>query len=350
MKATRAYALTLTLALAAAAAAQSLAGYEPGRRVLLDAHNAYPYQGRWGDRVERALATGTPLAIEQDLIWRPATATSPARSVVSHGEPFTGSEPSLRDFFESLRPIVTRALTSASREHWPLITVNLDFKDSEPRHFAAIWSVLGEYETWLTTADRGTTVQHVAPLHVGPVLVLTGSDPAQQIAFHDLVPLGGKLRVFGAVLPAVAPEGALAGKPAAVAPGGAMAGKPAAVAPGGAMKDKPAPPVATNYRRWSNNPWSVVEPEGQNHAGEWTADDARRLHQAVRAAHDAGLWIRFYTLNGHPPERGEQMGWTPSYNFTSLDNARIRWRAAIDAGVDFVATDQYEEYAQISSR
>jgi hypothetical protein len=44
------------------------------------------------------------------------------------------------------------------------------------------------------------------------------------------------------------------------------------------------------------------------------------------------------------------MGWTPSYNFTSLDAARIRWRAAIDAGVDFIATDQYEEYAQISSR
>jgi len=313
MTATKAYALTLTLALAAATAAQSPAGYEPGRRVLLDAHNAYPYQGRWGDRVERALATGTPLAIEQDLIWRPATATTPAHSVVSHGEPFTGTEPSLRDFLESLRPIVTRALIAASREHWPLITINLDFKDSEPQHFAAIWNVLGEYETWLTTADRGTTPQHVEPLHVGPLLVLTGSDPAQQIAFHDLVPLRGKLRLFGAALPT-------------------------------------GPPRATNYRRWSNNPWSVVEPEGQNHAGDWTSDDARRLHQAVRAAHDAGLWIRFYTLNGHSLERGERMGWTPSYNFTSLDSARIRWRAAIDAGVDFLATDQYEEYAQISSR
>ena len=324
MKATRTYALTLTLALAAAAAAQSPAGYEPGRRVLLDAHNAYPYQGRWGDRVARALATGTPLAIEQDLIWRPATATTPARSVVSHGEPFTGTEPSLRDFFESLRPISTRALAAASRERWPLVTVSLDFKDSEPQHFAAIWNVLGEYETWLTTADRGTTVEHVEPLHVGPVLVLTGSDPAQQIAFHDLVPLGGKLRLFGAVI--------------------------SAAAPGGAMAGKPAPPVATNYRRWSNNPWSVVEPEGQNRAGDWTADDARRLHQAVRTAHDAGLWIRFYTLNGHSPERGEQMGWAPSYNFNSLDNARVRWRAAIAAGVDFIATDQYEDYVQSSSR
>ena len=232
--------------------------------MLLDAHNAYPYQGRWGDRVERALATGTPLAIEQDLIWRPATAATPARSIVSHGEPFTGTEPGLRDFFESLRPIVTRALTGSSREHWPLITVNLDFKDSEPAHFAAIWSVLGEYEAWLTTADRaGSTEEHVEPLHVGPVLVLTGSDPAQQIAFHDLVPLGGSPSLR-CLLPVRCAR----------------------------WHDRRAsrPAFATNYRRWSNNPWSVVEPEGQNRAGEWTADDARRLVRrfAPRMRRDCG--------------------------------------------------------------
>ena len=41
---------------------------------------------------------------------------------------------------------------------------------------------------------------------------------------------------------------------------------------------------------------------------------------------------------------------TPSYNFGSLEAVRHRWRAAIAAGVDFVATDQYEEFAKISSR
>ena len=66
-------------------------------------------------------------------------------------------------------------------------------------------------------------------------------------------------------------------------------------------------------------------------------------------AHDAGLWIRFYTLNGHSPEHGKHMGYTPSYNFGSLEAVRHRWRAAIAAGVDFVATDQYEEFAKISS-
>ena len=31
---------------------------------LLDAHNCYPYEGRWTDRIDRALAVGFPVAIE----------------------------------------------------------------------------------------------------------------------------------------------------------------------------------------------------------------------------------------------------------------------------------------------
>jgi hypothetical protein len=288
------------LSLAAVLAAQGPSRFEPGRRVLLDAHNAYAYQGHWADRIDRALATGTPLAIEQDLLWHPS-----AYSIVSHGEPFTGQEPTLRDFFEHIRPIVAEALNSRSREQWPLITLNLDFKDTYPQHFAAIWRVLGDYEHWLTTAARGADVWTIQPLRVGPVLVLTGAHPAQQIAFHDDVPAGSRLRLFGAVQP-------------------------------GDFR-------ATNYHRWSNNAWGVVEPGGQNNAGDWTDEDNDRLRKLVDAAHHAGLWIRFYTLNGHSPADGERMGWTPTYNFGSIDAARVRWRAAIAAGVDFIATDQYEE-------
>jgi hypothetical protein len=65
----------------------------------------------------------------------------------------------------------------------------------------------------------------------------------------------------------------------------------------------------------------------------------------VRTAHDGGLWIRFYTLNGHDPA-DVSGGWSASYNFGSLGAARERWRAAIMAGVDFVAVDQYEEFAK----
>ena len=308
----RVHRLAFCLALVTILAAHAPAGFAPGRRVLLDAHNAYPYQGRWHDRLDRALATGLPLAIEQDLIWRPATPDKPAHSIVSHGEPFTGQEPSLRDFFERIRPVAEKALASGAREQWPLVTLNLDFKDSAPEHFAAIWQLLGEYEGWLTTAPRTADAAIVQPLTLGPVLVLTGAAPAQQSVFLDAIPIGSKLRVFGAV--------------------------------------PPGPLHASNYVRWSNNPWSVVEPEGQNKAGEWTSADADRLRLTVRLAHEAGLWIRFYTLNGHSTEQGERMGWSPGYNFASLDAARIRWRAAIAAGVDFVATDQYEDYAQISPR
>src|SRR5262245_11979438 len=42
-----------------------------GTRVLLDAHNAYVENGEWSDRLDRALATGLPIAIEQDLVWVP---------------------------------------------------------------------------------------------------------------------------------------------------------------------------------------------------------------------------------------------------------------------------------------
>ncbi|MEO5739473.1 MAG: hypothetical protein ABIS29_02645 [Vicinamibacterales bacterium] len=136
--------------------------------------------------------TGTPLAIEQDLVWLPATAANQAHSIVSHGEPFTGAEPTLRDLLERIRPIATRALASDSREHWPLITVNLDFKDSHAEHFAAIRTLLAEYEAWLTTALRTNDIGSVQPLSLGPVLVLTGADPAQQAVFHDEVPIGSR--------------------------------------------------------------------------------------------------------------------------------------------------------------
>ena len=283
----------------------------PGTSVLLDAHNAYPYQGRWNDHLERALSTGTPLAIEQDLIWRPATANSPAHSIVSHGEPFTRMEPTLRDFFERMRPIMTRALAENDRNRWPVVTLNLDFKDSHPEHFAAIWRLLGAYEHWLTTAKRVSDGAQIQRLNAGLLLVLTGSDPAQRVAFHDSVPVGSALKVFGAV--------------------------------------NPPNLQATNYARWSNNPWSAVEPEGQPNGGDWTKHDRERLVTLVNTAHAAGLWIRFYTLNGHPHEEGERQGWSPGYNFGSLDAARIRWRAAIDARVDFIATDQYEDFALLKN-
>jgi glycerophosphoryl diester phosphodiesterase len=102
---------------------------------------------------------------------------------------------------------------------------------------------------------------------------------------------------------------------------------------------------ATNYRRWTNFSWHVVEQGGQPRAGAWTASDAARLNAIVNRAHEQGLWVRFYTLNGHGA--GANRGWTDSYNFGSAAAVIERWQAAIAAGVDFVATDQYEDFARV---
>ncbi|MCC6539843.1 MAG: hypothetical protein IT162_20010 [Bryobacterales bacterium] len=274
--------------------------------VLLDAHNCYPENGRWADRIDRALAQGLPVAIEQDLAWHNG------RSVLSHEKQPTGKEPGMREhFFERIRPLVEKELREGDRSKWPVIVLNLDFKTDEPAHHQAVWKLLGKYERWLTTAPRTATPADPAPLDRKPVLVLTGVNAAQQQTFHDAVRVGGKLRVFGAV------EGGAAGTAR-----------------------------ATNYRRWSNNPWNVVEAGGQPKAGDWTPADDARLRQLVDAAHERGLMIRFYTLNGHVAETGPEKGWGRGYNFGSLEAARLRWRAAIAAGVDFVATDQYEEFAR----
>lgn len=324
--------VTLTLAALRPATALTVS-LVPGRRVLLDAHNAYPYGGQWGDRLDRALSTGLPIAVEQDLVWHRDPQTGRAWSVVSHGDPFTGGEPTLEvDFFERIRPLVEQAFREDRRMSWPLIVLNLDFKTNEPEHHAAVWTTLGRYKSWLTTATRTPSLDEITELEPGPVLVLTGESDEQERSFHDLVPLGAKLRVFGAVH----------SRPAQVG---------AAVRTGVEVGDPPVvlPAPRTNYRRWWNHAWAAVESGGQANAGEWTPQDEGRLARLVERAHTSGLWIRFYTLNGHDPADRSQ-GWIGSYNFGSYSAAERRWRAVIDAGVDFVAVDQYEDFARVLQR
>jgi hypothetical protein len=86
-----------------------------------------------------------------------------------------------------------------------------------------------------------------------------------------------------------------------------------------------------------------VEEGGQRNAGDWTAADDRRLRALVRHAHRLGYWIRFYTLDGFAPD--ENRGWEEGYNFGSRQAAMARWKAAIAAGVNLIATDQYEALA-----
>jgi hypothetical protein len=87
-----------------------------------------------------------------------------------------------------------------------------------------------------------------------------------------------------------------------------------------------------------------VEEGGQPRAGEWTPAEAARLKALVDHAHKQGFWIRFYTLDGFGA--GEDQGWGNAYNFGSQEAVRVRWKAALDAGVNLIASDQYEELAR----
>lgn len=319
-------ALVITSAVAAPLNAQrpdaGVSHYAAGERMLLDAHNCYNH-----DELDRALGTGTPLAIEQDLVWYQDPSTRAFRSVVSHGDSDVQTAPDFEKyFFDTVKPVMEKALAENRRADWPLITLNLDFKTNEPEHHAFVLALLHKYEAWLTTAARTSTPGVPAPLTVGPMLVLTGSNDRQQVDFHDIVPVGQKLLLFGAINDAKIP-GATAQQRAVN-----HATVPAEIV---------IPVNVTNYRRWVNFPWAVVEAGGQGKAEEWTATDIARLRALVARAHAMHLWIRLYTLNGDDTKPAG------GYNFGSAAAALARWKAAIDAKVDFLATDQYEEFARV---
>jgi hypothetical protein len=302
--------------------AQNQVSLTPVTHTTLDAHNCYPYEGQWSDRIDRALAQGFPVAIEQDLFWYTDPKTGDSRSLLAHTNVFHGDEPSLETyFFERIRPLIEAELLSPQPAKWPLITLNLDIKTDEVEHLRSIYATLQRYQTWLTTAVNAANPSQVQSLHPGPVLVLAGPSDRLEQVFHKDVPVGAPLLVFGAVH---------------------TVSTSSFVAPEDLERES-----ATNYRRWWNNSWSTVEAGGPSKSAAWTSQGEERLRAMVRQAHDRGLWIRFYTLDGATPEQQKRNGWFKTYNFPSLPAAEMRWSAALRAGVDYLATDQYEELKRI---
>lgn len=290
---------------------------KPGSRSVMDAHNCYPYFEWWSNRIDRALTAGTPLAIEQDLGWYTNAKTGRSWSVVTHADPPEGGEPTMEHyFFDRVRPIVEKALRDGNHSEWPIVTLNLDFKDNKPEHLAEVRALLLKHRDWITEAPKGADPAAVQTLVVRPILVLTGEADEQQVVFYDELKFGDPVLAFGAIH---------------------SADKDYHAAPEVIDSEK-----ATNYRRWWNNAWKVVEAGGQQHAGEWTPAKTERLRALVEHAHANGLWIRFYTLDGTTEDQLSCNGWFRSYNFGSVEAARKRWDAAIAAGVDYIASDQYE--------
>ena len=320
--------LLLYLALISLPASSQALDFLTHNRPILDAHNCYPYEGQWKDRIDRALKTGFPVAIEQDIAW------ANGRPVVTHTSKTTGAEPTLRDhFFERVRLIVEKALAENHRDTWPLIVLHFDFKSLDPTLLRAVWDLLGEYEPWITTAPQTPDPHQLAPFDPKPLMVLTEDADAQEEIFFHTIPAGARLRLFGSAHTRGIESG----------PRDQRAHLLATLPADQLLTDPP-----TNYRRWWNNSWFEVEEGGQTKAGDWTVSDAARLRALVNHAHDLGYWIRFYTLDGFTAE--DNRGWDKGYNFGSRAAVEARWKAALDAGVNLIATDQYEALAAFMRR
>jgi hypothetical protein len=238
-------------------------------RPVPDACNCYPTELRWADRIERALKTPFPVAIEQDIAWYVDPITGNGRPVLSHSKRTIGSEPSLRDyFFERVQPIVEQALRENDRARWPLIVMHFDFKDNQAPLLHAVWDLLGEYQSWISTAPKTADPHVLAPIEPRPLLVLTEESDAQEEVFYSELPVGTRLRLFGSAATNEVPAKSNAEQNHLLA----------TLHPKKLLSTPP-----TDYRRWWNNSWFVVEEGGQRAAGEWTAADDRRLRALVES-------------------------------------------------------------------
>jgi hypothetical protein len=342
MKTSSARNFLLLALLALAALSAGFASFAPGRQTLVLAHNAYPDAGQWTDRLDHALAAGTPLAIEIDLSWVPNPQTGKNISAVGDFptrkfKDVTGSEPSLKPyFFERVRPIVEKALAANDKKNWPLIRLYLDIKNDPPEHLEYILAVLHEYESWLTTAVKTKDAAQQSPLDLKPLMVMLEDkdNDIKEEYFYTRLAVGGKLVAFGTAKLA--------------RPAGDNLTDAQVLQARSAMKPEDlVTEPATNYRRWWGNPWNNVEPGAKDAAGPWTPEKEARLSAIVKHAHKMGYLVSFWVLDGTDAENAKRQGWNAKYNFGSFEAATIRWKAALKAGADFLSTDQYEEVAKI---
>ena len=184
--------LLLMMTAAVTSARPPAAGFAPGARVLVDAHNAYPSDGKFTDRIDRALEQ-RPAAGDRAgsrLVHR-----SGARGVGRIASSRTaatrcGDRADLRgvllregraDHEEGARRRIAAPTGRSSRSTW---TSRPTSRSITPRSGRCSAST----SAWLTTAERTATAGTAAPLRLGPMLVLTGSNDVQQVSFHDASP------------------------------------------------------------------------------------------------------------------------------------------------------------------
>ena len=315
------------LVLAATFAISAGKAFAPGSRTVVWAHNAFPDHGKYSDRLDRALAAGMPLMIEEDLAW------VDGKSLLIHGPKNVSTDDPTLDsyFFTKIRPVMEKALADGNRGDWPLILLYLDIKNDPPEHLAAISKMLEKYDSWLTSAVKTADISKQSPLELKPMMVLLEDkhDDIKQQHFYDMLPVGGKLRFFGSVPKYDNNIDKKLSKEAAIA----------------GLYDTPLSTIAAhkadNYHRWWGIDWAYIEKGGETKAGQWSQDKADRLKKFVDYGHSLGYFVGVFSISGWT--QAEDQGWDKDYNFGSRDAAKIRWQAAAKAHADFISTDHYEE-------
>jgi hypothetical protein len=325
----------LFLSFAALAASAAIAAkvhsspFTPGARTLVLAHNAYPDEGKYGDRLDRAIAAGVPFVVEEDLVW------VDGRSLLIHNPKLASADsPTLESyFFPKVAPVVEKAMKDGNKGNWPLITLYLDIKNDPVEHLEAISKVLDKHDAWFTKAVKTADISKQSPLELKPMMIILEDkeNDIKQEFFYDRVPVGGKIRAFGSPTkfddnPAKLPKTAKAERFANM------------------LKVSPEQLVtkrADNYHRWFGTDWGFIELCGPAHGKDWNAASEARLRKFIDHGHSLGYLVSMYAVNGFTSEQNQ--GWTDEFNFGSLEAAQTRWNAAIKAHADFIATDQYED-------
>jgi hypothetical protein len=111
--------------------------FAPGVRTLMLAHNACPDEGKFGDRLDRAIFGG-PFSVEEDLVC------VDGKSLLIHNPKASRPDsPTIESYsFPGVAPIVEKALKEGNHGDWPLITLYLDIKNDPEEHLQIqiIWS------------------------------------------------------------------------------------------------------------------------------------------------------------------------------------------------------------------
>jgi hypothetical protein len=277
----------------------------PPRPMPVGAHNCYLEDRHDNPRLIEALKLGID-NIEIDLGWDDAT----RRLIIGH-DAYSRPGVAYPRIQDSLVPPLEAHLAVPRPDGAPTV-LTIDWKTAQPEAVRQFQQFLDAHPDWFSSAPKAAD----SPLTVRRLTVCFSGSEAAKDAYDALIPPGGTYRAF---------------RDRVFGAGAKYEPEVAAYVPG----------PSTAYHRFLAFHWSAVERGGPAAAGEWTRAESDRLRDLTALAHRRGFRVRFYCLNGHT---GALLG---GYRFADDEAVRVRWLAAADAGVDWIASDEYREIAAV---